>query len=103
MMNLGEAAMEITSRLTRTFLTDADGYRPSQVSDRRYHEDPNWRDLILFYEYFHGDTGRGCGASHQTGWTALVARLMERVAAHRGRSGEGIRSQFVTAGSTGKQ
>ena len=48
-----------------------------------YHEDPNFRELVLFHEYFHGDTGRGLGASHQTGWTALAANLVERVAVHR--------------------
>jgi hypothetical protein len=46
------------------------------AGDQRYASDPNWKDLVLFYEYFHGDTGRGVGASHQTGWTALVARIM---------------------------
>ena len=49
----------------------------AMASDRRFAEDPDWRNLVLFYEYFHGDTGRGLGASHQTGWTALVTRLLE--------------------------
>ena len=52
--------------------------------DARYQTDPHWKDLVLFYEYFHGDTGRGVGASHQTGWTALVATLLEALARERG-------------------
>ena len=64
------------TRLTRLFLPDDDGRRPCHGDDRRYANDPHWRDLVLFYEYFHGDTGRGIGASHQTGWTALVAELL---------------------------
>ena len=74
MMNLSEAACEISSRLARIFLPDARGRRPCHGGDVRFADDPNWKDLLLFHEYFHGDTGRGLGASHQTGWTALVAR-----------------------------
>ena len=59
------------------FLPDATGRRPCHGDEPRYATDPHWRNLPLFYEYFHGDTGRGCGASHQTGWTALVTRLLE--------------------------
>ena len=73
-MNLSEAACEISSRLARIFLPDARGRRPCHGGDVRFADDPNWKDLLLFHEYFHGDTGRGLGASHQTGWTALVAR-----------------------------
>jgi len=76
-MNLAEVACELSGRLTRIFLPAADGYRPCHGSERRFGDDPHWQDLILFYEYFHGDNGRGVGASHQTGWTALVARLLE--------------------------
>ena len=79
MRNLKQVACEITRRLTRIFLPDASGQRPCHGEDRRYASQPGWRDLVLFYEYFHGDTGRGLGASHQTGWTALVARLLEDV------------------------
>ncbi len=82
-MNLREVARELASRLTRIFLPNHDGQRPCHGDDPRYHEDPNCRDLVLFYEYFHGDTGRGVGASHQTGWTALVTHLLENVAAAR--------------------
>jgi hypothetical protein len=76
MMNLKQVAAEIASRLSRLFLPDASGRRPCHGDDRRYADDPHWRDLVLFHEYFHGDTGRGVGASHQTGWTALVANLL---------------------------
>ncbi|MEN6496283.1 MAG: hypothetical protein ABFD16_18525, partial [Thermoguttaceae bacterium] len=61
----------------------ASGWRPVHGNDRRYAESPSWRELVLFYEYFHGDRGRGMGASHQTGWTALVARLLEDVPCRR--------------------
>jgi hypothetical protein len=77
-MNLALAARELSLRLVRLFLPDAEGRRPSHGQQARYASDPHWRDLILFYEYFHGDTGRGCGATHQTGWTALVARLLQK-------------------------
>jgi len=61
----------------RIFLPDQHGRRPCHGDDRRYAQDPHWRDLVLFYEYFHGETGRGVGASHQTGWTALATRFIE--------------------------
>ncbi len=76
-MNLFEVAHEITRRLAGTFLRDADGRRPVYGGSTKFQEDPHWRDLILFYEYFHGDNGAGLGASHQTGWTGLVAPLMD--------------------------
>ncbi len=84
-MTLGEVACELNARLTRLFLPDAEGRRPCHGGDRRYADDPHWRDLILFHEYFHGDDGRGLGANHQTGWTALVARLLENPAHHQNR------------------
>jgi hypothetical protein len=74
-MNLWQVAQEICRRLMATFLRGADGKRPVYGSARKFQEDPHWRDLILFYEYFHGDSGLGLGASHQTGWTGIVARL----------------------------
>jgi hypothetical protein len=64
-------------RLTRIFLPDKDGRRPVHGQESRFATDPDWRDLVLFYEYFHGETGRGVGANHQTGWTSLVAPLLE--------------------------
>lgn len=76
MMDLNEVACEISRRLSRIFLRDADGRRPVAVGLEVFQNDPHWRDLILFYEYFHGDNGAGIGASHQTGWTALVAKLL---------------------------
>jgi hypothetical protein len=78
MMTLWEVAAEISRRLTRIFLQDGDGRRPVHGSDERYRSDPHWNGLPLFYEYFHGDTGAGVGASHQTGWTALVAKLLQQ-------------------------
>jgi hypothetical protein len=80
LVDLGGAAREIARRLTRIFLPGPDGRRPWAGDERRYADDPHWRGLTLFHEYFHGDTGRGCGASHQTGWTALVVRLLEDLA-----------------------
>jgi len=82
-MNLGEVAEELERRLVSLFLPDAAGRRPCHGGAARYAGDPAFQDLVLFYEYFHGDTGRGLGASHQTGWTALAANLIERVAATR--------------------
>jgi hypothetical protein len=75
-MNLFEVSREITTRLTRTFLRDEQGARPVHGGAAKFQSDPHWRDLILFYEYFHGDSGAGLGASHQTGWTGLVAPLI---------------------------
>jgi hypothetical protein len=76
-LTLKQVAREISRRLASIFLRDANGHRPCHGGDERYADDPHWRDLLLFHEYFHGDTGRGCGASHQTGWTALAARFID--------------------------
>jgi hypothetical protein len=86
-VTLDQAAREIAGRLTRIFLPDERGMRAWHGADARWAEDPHWRELCLFHEYFHGDTGRGLGASHQTGWTALAVRLMEDLA--RERDGRG--------------
>jgi hypothetical protein len=75
-MNLYQVAEEISTRLCSIFLRDTNGRRPVYGTTRKFQEDPHWRDLILFYEYFHGDNGAGVGASHQTGWTGIVARMM---------------------------
>ena len=83
LMTLSEVAREIERRLSAIFLPDASGARPVHGGDPRYAGDPYWKDLVLFYEYFHGDNGRGVGASHQTGWTALVARCIEEAARRR--------------------
>jgi hypothetical protein len=77
MMNLFEVAHEIADRLTRIFLRDAAGRRPVFGGNEKLQSDPHWRDHLLFYEYFHGDNGAGIGASHQTGWTGVVAALIE--------------------------
>lgn len=75
-MNLKEVAAEISRRLARLFLPDKNGRRPCHGNETPYATDPHWKDLVLFYEYFHGDTGRGVGAPHQTGWTSLVTRCL---------------------------
>jgi hypothetical protein len=77
-MTLGEAAAELSRRLIRIFLRDPHGRRPVHGGVERFAADPHWRDLVLFYEYFHGDNGAGVGASHQTGWTGLVAKLLQQ-------------------------
>jgi len=83
LMNLGQVAHEIASRLGRIFLPDDKGYRPCHGRDERYAKDPHWKDLVLFHEYFCGDSSRGVGASHQTGWTALAVRCIEDLARTR--------------------
>jgi hypothetical protein len=75
-MTLFEVAQELVRRLTGTFLRDAKGQRPIYGGTAKFQDDPHWRDLILF-EYFHGDNGAGLGASHQTGWTGLIAPLLD--------------------------
>jgi hypothetical protein len=77
LMNLFEVAREISDRLTRIFLRDDTGRRPVYGGTKMFQEDVHWRDLVLFYEYFHGDNGAGIGASHQTGWTGVVAKLIQ--------------------------
>src|SRR5207247_3984979 len=77
LMTLNDAANEISTRLTKLFLKGADGERPALKSHPKLASDPHFKDYVLFHEYFHGDDGRGLGASHQTGWTGLVARLLE--------------------------
>jgi hypothetical protein len=75
-MNLYEVAEEISTRMARIFLRDSEGRRPVYGGTQKFQQDPHWRDHILFYEYFHGDNGAGLGASHQTGWTGIIARAM---------------------------
>jgi hypothetical protein len=77
-LNLWQVAAELSRRLTRIFLRGPDGRRPVYGAIETFQRDPHWRDLILFHEYFHGDTGAGLGASHQTGWTGLVAKLLQQ-------------------------
>jgi Glycosyl hydrolase family 63 C-terminal domain len=78
LMTLAEVAAELSRRLSRIFLRDDNGRRPVFGGLDLFQSDPHWRDLILFHEYFHGDNGAGIGASHQTGWTALVAKLLQQ-------------------------
>ena len=78
MMTLWEVAAELSRRLTRIFLRDEQGRRPVYGGIEKFQADPDWRHLILFHEYFHGDNGAGIGASHQTGWTGLVAKLIQQ-------------------------
>jgi hypothetical protein len=76
-MTLFEVAQEISRRLASIFLKDDQGHRPVYGGSAKFQDDPYWRDLILFYEYFHGENGAGLGASHQTGWTGTIARLLD--------------------------
>jgi hypothetical protein len=77
MMTLLEVARELGERLVGIFLHDASGKRPNDGAARKFSDDPHWRDLVLFHEYFHGDTGAGIGATHQTGWTGCVASIIK--------------------------
>jgi hypothetical protein len=79
MKTLRDVGAELSRRLTSIFLRGADGRRPVYGTNDVFQRDPHWRDLVLFYEYFHGDDGTGLGASHQTGWTALVAKLLQQL------------------------
>ena len=97
MLTLWEVAAELSRRLTRIFLRDEQGRRPVYGDVTKFQSDPNWRDLLLFHEYFHGDTGAGLGASHQTGWTGLVAKLLQQSGEspkHKKRQGS-TRSMFA--------
>jgi hypothetical protein len=76
-LTLFEVAKEIGSRLAKIFLRDANGHRPVYGATKKFQDDPYWKDYILFYEYFHGENGAGLGASHQTGWTGLIARVLD--------------------------
>jgi hypothetical protein len=78
MLTLWEVAAELSQRLSSLFLRGEDGHRPADGARDVFRSNPHWKDLVLFYEYFHGDTGAGLGASHQTGWTALVAKLLQQ-------------------------
>ena len=86
-------AEDLANRLIRIFTRDAAGRRPVHGERRKFQEDPYWRDLILFHEYFHGETGEGLGASHQTGWTGLVASLIDEWR----RPGRGLGYQLIVA------
>ncbi len=87
MLTLWEVAAELSQRLTHIFLRDSAGQRPVYGGSEQFQTDPHWRDLILFYEYFHGDNGAGIGASHQTGWTGLVAKLIQQLGEYEAQPG----------------
>ena len=77
-LHLWDVAAELSRRMNQLFLRDGEGRRPVHGNREKFQTDPHWRDRIPFHEYFHGDTGEGLGASHQTGWTGLVAKLLEQ-------------------------
>ena len=78
-MTLHQVAHELARRLSSIFVPDASGSRPVFGPRDIFRTDPHWKDLVLFHEYFHGETGLGLGASHQTGWTGLVAKLLDEI------------------------
>ena len=111
-MTLFEVAQELSGRLTGIFLRDANGQRPVYGGTAKFQDDPHWRDLILFYEYFHGDNGAGLGASHQTGWTGLAAFFLDifsrldaktTLETERGRVLEKIIKEQVRGEETGQK
>jgi hypothetical protein len=93
MMSLREVAGELSRRMTSIFLQDEKGRRPVFGDLEKFQTDPHWRDLVLFHEYFHGDSGAGVGASHQTGWTGVVTKLMQQSGESRERSGHQSRGR----------
>jgi hypothetical protein len=115
-MNLWQVSQELSRRLASIFLRDPQGHRPVYGGLKKFQTDPDWSDYILFYEYFHGDNGAGLGANHQTGWTGLVARLLQiygsvtdfdvavaaaasRQEKHRGSMGKGKKEKRVRSKS----
>jgi hypothetical protein len=88
-MDLWQVSIELQRRLSRIFLRDDAGRRPVYGALEKFQNDPHWRDLILFFEYFHGEDGQGLGASHQTGWTGLVAKLIQQSYGGQDREWEG--------------
>jgi hypothetical protein len=93
-VSLATAARLLSQRLVSIFLPDANGYRPVFGKNKLYQETPGFRNFVLFYEYFHGDNGAGLGASHQTGWTGLVAKLLQQ-------SGAGMSSMDLSESEVG--
>ncbi|HEY9614659.1 MAG TPA: hypothetical protein V6C93_35295 [Allocoleopsis sp.] len=86
MMTLWEVAAELSQRLTGIFLKNSSDQRPVYGGTEKFQTDSHWQDLVLFYEYFHGDNGAGIGASHQTGWTGLVAKLIQQFGEYEGQN-----------------
>ncbi|MCC6409586.1 MAG: glucosidase [Planctomycetes bacterium] len=98
-LDLRQVAEELSRRLARLFLPDAKGARPCHGADARFANDPHWNELVLFHEYFHGDDGHGLGASHQTGWTALVATLLDDL----GRQGSSVSAKRAPRGTPARK
>jgi hypothetical protein len=96
MANLWEVTTDLSHRLIKLFTKDATGRRPVNGNREKFQTDPHWRDLILFYEYFHGDTGAGLGASHQTGWTGVVAKLIHQHANYASDISNGGQEDLVS-------
>ncbi|MFO1413122.1 MAG: glucosidase [Burkholderiales bacterium] len=94
MMTLWDVAREINRRLITLFTRDENGRRPIHGDREKFQSDPYWRDLVVFYEYFHGDSGEGLGASHQTGWTGVVAKLIQQYAEYSVRGAPGFGTEF---------
>jgi hypothetical protein len=103
MKALDEVAVELSRRLSSLFLRDQNGRRPLHGEQEIFRSDPYWEELLLFYEYFHGDNGRGCGASHQTGWTGLVAKLLQQSGERFTASAALLLPQGRTVDSAGTQ
>jgi hypothetical protein len=99
-LNLWQVTSDLSERLIRLFVRDENGRRPAHGRYEKFQTDPHWKDLILFYEYFDGDTGAGLGASHQTGWTGLVAKLIQQHAEYtlRHRADDAIKDQHFNQG-----
>ena len=85
-MTLWEVSQELSKRLSNIFLKDDEGNRAVYGNDEKFQTDENWRDYVLFYEYFHGDNGSGLGASHQTGWTGLIGKLLQQIGEYEDES-----------------
>jgi hypothetical protein len=92
MLTLWQVAAELSQRLSSIFMRHDDGSRAAYGSNSVFQNSPHWKDLVLFHEYFNGDTGKGLGASHQTGWTAIVAKLLQQ-------NGEGARRRTARSHS----
>jgi hypothetical protein len=95
MLTLWDIAGELSRRMTSIFLQDENGRRPVFGDLEKFQTDPHWRDFVLFHEYFHGDSGAGIGASHQTGWTGIVTKLMQQ--SGEARDGKRSDSELTTA------
>jgi len=100
MATLWDVTTELSRRLIALFLRDDTGRRPCHGGREKFRSDPHWRDLVLFHEYFHGDTGAGLGASHQTGWTGVVAKLIQQYAEYALQGGDGAASEDLRIGTS---